>query len=174
VSHLRQDRRGRDRMIVGFINTYKKSAPITTNVVSSNLSQAITTLCDKVCLWLATGWWFSSGSSVSSINKTYCHDISEILLKVALNIITPNPSYWTITSFIAIKLFVYDICTHIWKTTNRNTVFNILSVLKGCFWSLSIKLVLKCFMTSGPAVMKSLRINSIGYFYNQNVGFLYL
>jgi hypothetical protein len=46
-----------------------------------------TTLCDKVCQWLATGLWFSLGSPVSSINKTDCHDITEILLKVALNII---------------------------------------------------------------------------------------
>jgi hypothetical protein len=29
--------------------------------------------------------WFSPGTPVSSINKTYRHDISEILLKVALN-----------------------------------------------------------------------------------------
>ena len=46
-----------------------------------------TTLCDKVCQWLATGWWFSPGTSVSSTNKTDSHDITEILLKVALNTI---------------------------------------------------------------------------------------
>ena len=43
-----------------------------------------TTLCDKVCLWLAACWWFSP---VSSINKTDIHDITKILLKVALNTI---------------------------------------------------------------------------------------
>jgi hypothetical protein len=46
-----------------------------------------TTLCDKVCQWLATGKWFSPGLPVSSTNKTYHHDITEILLKVALNTI---------------------------------------------------------------------------------------
>jgi hypothetical protein len=46
-----------------------------------------TTLCDKVCQWLATGRWFSSGPSVSSTNKTDSHDLTEILLKVALNTI---------------------------------------------------------------------------------------
>jgi hypothetical protein len=46
-----------------------------------------TTLCDKVCQWLATGRWFSPGPSVSATNKTDCHDITEISLKVALNII---------------------------------------------------------------------------------------
>jgi hypothetical protein len=46
-----------------------------------------TTLCDKVCRWLPTGRWFSLGSPVSSTNKTDCHDITEIVLKVALNTI---------------------------------------------------------------------------------------
>ena len=43
-----------------------------------------TTLCDKVCQWLATGLWFSP---VSSTNKTDRHDVTEILLKVVLNTI---------------------------------------------------------------------------------------
>ena len=58
--------------------------------MSSNPTQADvldTTLCDKVCQWLAAGLWFSLGTPVSSINKTDCHDITEILLKVALNTI---------------------------------------------------------------------------------------
>ena len=47
-----------------------------------------TTLCDKVCQWLATCRWFSPGTPVSSTNKTDRQDITEILLKVALNTIT--------------------------------------------------------------------------------------
>jgi hypothetical protein len=43
-------------------------------------------LCDKVCQRLA-GWWFCQ---VSSTNKTDRHDITEILLKVALNTINLN------------------------------------------------------------------------------------
>jgi hypothetical protein len=39
--------------------------------------------------WLATGRWFSPITQVFSTNKTDCHDIAEILLKVALNTITP-------------------------------------------------------------------------------------
>jgi len=35
-----------------------------------------------------TDRWFSLGIPVSSINKTDCHNITEILLKVALNTIT--------------------------------------------------------------------------------------
>jgi hypothetical protein len=39
-----------------------------------------------------TGQWFSQGTPVSSTNKTNRHNITEILLKVALNTIIPNPS----------------------------------------------------------------------------------
>ena len=46
-----------------------------------------TTLCDKVCQWLARGRRFSQGNPDSSNNKTDRHDITGILLKVALNII---------------------------------------------------------------------------------------
>jgi hypothetical protein len=45
------------------------------------------TLCDKACQWLAAGRWFSPDPPVSSINKTDCHNITEILLKVALHYI---------------------------------------------------------------------------------------
>jgi hypothetical protein len=38
-----------------------------------------------ICQLLATGRWFSLDSLVSSTNKTDRHDITEILLKVALN-----------------------------------------------------------------------------------------
>jgi hypothetical protein len=49
-----------------------------------------TTLCDKVCQWLAEGLWFFPGSPVSSTNKTDCHDITKTLLKVMLNTINPK------------------------------------------------------------------------------------
>ena len=39
---------------------------------------------DKVYQLLAHGRWFSPGTSASSCAKTGCHDIAEILLKVAL------------------------------------------------------------------------------------------
>jgi hypothetical protein len=46
-----------------------------------------TTLCDKVSQRLVAGLWFSP---VSSSNDS--HDITEILLKVALNTITLTPT----------------------------------------------------------------------------------
>ena len=45
-----------------------------------------TALCDTVCQWLTAGRWFFPGTPVSHNNKTDHHDITEILLKVALNI----------------------------------------------------------------------------------------
>jgi len=62
-----------------------------------------TTSCDQVCQWLATGRWFSLGSSVSSINKTDRHDIIEILLKVALNTINLTPSPIILTNLVFIS-----------------------------------------------------------------------
>ena len=52
------------------------------------------TLCDKAWQWLATCRCFSPGTPVSSNNKTYRHNIIEILLKVTLNTIL------TLTLFI--------------------------------------------------------------------------
>jgi hypothetical protein len=48
--------------------------------------------------WLVAGRWFSPSTPVFSTNKTDRHDITEILLKVALNTITttPHPSLQTI------------------------------------------------------------------------------
>ena len=46
-----------------------------------------TTLCDNVCQW------FSPGTPVSSTNKTDHYDITEILLKVALNTLNLNLSF---------------------------------------------------------------------------------
>ena len=60
--------------------------------VRISITAKCTTLCDKVCQWLATGRWFSPGPSASSTNRTDRHDITEILLKVALNTIKSTSS----------------------------------------------------------------------------------
>jgi hypothetical protein len=44
----------------------------------------LATASDKVYQLLAQGRWFSPGTPASSTTKTGCHDITEILLKVAL------------------------------------------------------------------------------------------
>ena len=68
-----------------------QSVPITTNVASSNHTHGKVYLIQHYvikCQWLATSQWFSQGTLVSSTNKTDRHNITEILLKVALNTIT--------------------------------------------------------------------------------------
>jgi len=84
-------RRGRDRMVVEFYNYLCNQclSPLTLWVrIPSRRRVLVATLCDKVCQWVATCRWLSPGSPVSSTNKTDRQDITEILLKVALNTIT--------------------------------------------------------------------------------------
>ena len=77
-------------------------------------------------VWIVTGRWFSHGTLVSSTNKTDHHDITEILLKVALKTITPPSrreihyvglmidlmSYlpWLLILFYVIRYFLYRTC----------------------------------------------------------------
>ena len=67
-----------------------QSVAITTAVLSSWRGVLDKTLCDKVCRRLATGRWFSPGTPVSTTNETDRHDITEILLIVALITINLN------------------------------------------------------------------------------------
>ena len=65
-------------MVVGFTTTYAISAyhHWCFEFESQSGRGACTTLCDKVCQWLATGRWFFPGPPVSSTNKTDRHDLS--------------------------------------------------------------------------------------------------
>jgi hypothetical protein len=79
---------GRDRMVVGFTTTHAISAHHQWCCEFEYRSgRGVQYYVIKVCQWLATGRWFSLGLPVSSINKTDHDDITEILLKVALNTI---------------------------------------------------------------------------------------
>ena len=64
-----------------------------------------TTLCDKVCQWIATGRWFSPGPST---NKTDHYDIGEILLNVALNTIKSTNK----ANDVYARLFLLRQCSH--------------------------------------------------------------
>ena len=68
-----------------------RSMPITTKVVCLNPAHGEVYSIHYVInfvQWLAVGRWISPGKPVSSTNKIDHHDITEILLKVALNTIT--------------------------------------------------------------------------------------
>ena len=82
--------------VVRFITTFAISAHHHYSCEFESLScrgALDTTLCDWVCQWLAAGRLFSPGNLVSFINKTDCHNITEILLKVALHAIHPLSSH---------------------------------------------------------------------------------
>ena len=89
-------RRGCDRMVVALTTTCAIRAYHHQRCEFESRSWRgvlDTTLCDKVCQRLATGWWFSPDTPVFFTNKTDRHDIIELLLKVALNIIhQTNPT----------------------------------------------------------------------------------
>ena len=113
-------RRGRDRMVVGFITYYlcnQCQSPLTLWVqILLRRGVLDTTLCDKVCQWFASGRWFSPGTQVSSTNKTDHHDITEILLKVVLNTITLilvdwMKSEWKLSNISSLYILVYIHCT---------------------------------------------------------------
>ena len=76
------------------------------------------TLCEKVCHWLPAVRWFYPGTPVSSTNKTDLHDIAEILLKVALNTITPTliktkHTIWYVHTFFLLAI-VFSVLFHLW------------------------------------------------------------
>ena len=102
----------RGRMVVGFTTTCAISAYYQISCEFDPRSWRCvldTTLCDKVCQWLATGRWFSLGTLVSSTNKTDHHDITEILLKLALNTININQSIF--------NLYYITVCNWIWTSS---------------------------------------------------------
>ena len=78
---------GRDRMVVGFITTMQ-SVSITTNVVSSNLVHGEVYLIQHYVIKFASDlrevdgflWVLRFPPPIK-----HCHDITDILLKVALN-----------------------------------------------------------------------------------------
>jgi len=85
ISHLSLGLHGRDRMVVGF----------TTNCAISATWRGVidTTLCDKsLSVTFGRLVVFSRDCGFLHLNKTDHHDITEILLKVALNTTNHKPS----------------------------------------------------------------------------------
>jgi hypothetical protein len=93
--------------IPGVVVWYRCLSPLTLWVrIPLRWGVLDTILCDAVYQWFTAGRWFSQGTLVSSTNKTDLHDITEILLKVALNTITLTPIQFKIlqTSISAINV----------------------------------------------------------------------
>jgi hypothetical protein len=66
---------------------------------------------DKVCRRLVAGRWFSMGTPVPSTNKADRNDIIEILLKVALNIITLYKLWKLVEKYLlnqTVSMYLFD------------------------------------------------------------------
>ena len=94
-----------------------QSVPITTKVVSSNpvhLRGVLdTTLCDKVCLWLSTGRWFSPGTPhQQNWQPRYNWNIVESGVKHHnSNPLILKPDYWCVMNDICnIAMYTYLTC----------------------------------------------------------------
>ena len=93
-----------------------------------------TTLCNKVCQWLAAGRWFSPDTPVSSTNKTDHQDITEILLKVALIIISHILSlslYFSDFDMFCLNMYLCKTFQHLKNKVSCN------------YWSVVAKWILK-------------------------------
>ena len=121
-------RRRHDHMVVGFTTTCVISVyhHWSCEFEPRSLQGVLyTTLCDKVCQWLATGRWFSPGTPVSSTNKTDRHDITEILLKVALNTTTLTPSYILLYRYTSKNVLCYLLISRYNIVIKKYIEFNI-------------------------------------------------
>ena len=87
-------RRGRDRMVVGFITTYAISAYHHWRCEFESHSGEVFSIQHYVIKFVSDLRQVGGFFSVSSTNKTDRHDIAEILLKVALNTITLRLIHW--------------------------------------------------------------------------------
>jgi hypothetical protein len=85
-SSTRRNLHGRGRMVVGF-KLPMQSVPITTNIVSSNRVHGEVYSIQHYVIKFVSDLLQDGGTLVSSTNKTDRHDITELLLKVALNTI---------------------------------------------------------------------------------------
>jgi hypothetical protein len=89
-----------------------------------------------ICKFL-TGRWFSPGTPVSSTNKSDRYDITEILLKVALNTINQSTYIWkfkTSTYTIHILYLYANDCTFLKLSVVEREIHNIVLVKFHVWW----------------------------------------
>ena len=135
---IEDERRGRDRMVSSRFYNYLCNqclSPLKLWVrIPIRRGELDTSLCDKVCHWLATGRWLSPGTPVSSTYKTDRHDKTEILLKVAFNTITLHrPQFIVMWCFI-----LYVECFHLYMWC---FVFNLYAFIWAFPFSLTMVLL---------------------------------
>jgi hypothetical protein len=88
------------------LQLYVQSVPITTNVLSSNPVHIVMSSIQHYVIKFVSDLRQVSGTPVSSTNETDCHDITAILLKVALNTINQAKSKLVLITSIADILLI--------------------------------------------------------------------
>ena len=108
-----------------------------------------------ICQWLVTGWWFSPVTLVSSTNKSHRHDITEILLKVALKPHKPLFPVFVVKcftssmSFVSLSLFpVFVVKCFTFSMSFLSLSLFPVFVVKCFTFSLSFFSAVKCFIFS--------------------------
>jgi hypothetical protein len=130
-SHSIPTIRNRSFIVHGYIHILPMQwVPITMLWVRILNRVRCTTLCDKVYQWLSAVRWFSPGPPVSATYKTDRHDVSEILLKVALNTIK-QANKQTYTTIISIKIAIYFVLNFAF-ILERNDKHRITTILYLC------------------------------------------
>ena len=94
----------------------------------------------------ATGRWFSLGTPVSSTNNTDCHDVTVILLKMALNTIKQTNKrslvwlvidilYYSISLRTVVDMARYEYTVRCWGET---VLPQTLDICRGYGWTISV------------------------------------
>ena len=119
--------RGRDRMVVWCNQCLSPPKLWVWTLFMARCTRYIFLLCDNVFQWLVTCRWFSPGTLLSSTDKTDCHVITEILLKVAINTLTHG--IWHINEhlFNFVKYISDSNQTDVLFNVHNNLPFTILS-----------------------------------------------
>jgi hypothetical protein len=87
-----------------------------------------TTICDKVCQWLATSLWFSLSYPVLPTNNIDRHDITEILFKVTTNTMNLNQNQtWSscCTPYVVLVDITFSIILVLCDTDYYSRIFSI-------------------------------------------------
>jgi hypothetical protein len=123
---LYMGRHGRDRM-VSWIYNYRCNQCLSPLTLRARLlfrwGVLDTTSCEKVCQWLAAGQWFLQVLWFPPpLKLTGTHDITEILLKVALNTITLT-HYIRGIPWVRHYYYKWNKIDHVFSFTKKKIIF---------------------------------------------------
>jgi hypothetical protein len=110
--------------------------------VQISLRARCTTLCNKGWQWPPAGLWFSPGTPVSYTNKIDCHDITKILLKVAMLYTSPWVRF-ELTTLVVIGTDCIGSCKSWGWRPLKNMILNPVGIFPCFFYSMVVVIVLR-------------------------------